>query len=44
VFVPGYPLQPSLMFVGKARADPSEPPFRYSSNRAGPWLYPQTLD
>jgi hypothetical protein len=32
------------MFVDKARAYPSEPPFRYSTNRAGSWLYPQTLD
>jgi hypothetical protein len=30
VFVPGKPYQPSLVFAGKARAYPSEAPFRYS--------------
>jgi hypothetical protein len=44
VFVPSNPFQPSLMFADKARAYPSEPPFRYSTNRAGSWPYPQTLD
>ncbi len=28
MFVPGKPLQPSLMFVGKAGAYPSEAPFQ----------------
>ncbi len=28
----------------KTRAYPSEPPFRYSTNRAGSQPYPQTLD
>jgi hypothetical protein len=32
------------MFADKARANPSEPPFKYSTNRAGSWPYPQTLD
>ncbi len=32
------------MFADKARAYPSEPTFRYSTNRAGSWPYPQTLD
>jgi hypothetical protein len=31
VFVPGKPFQPSLIFVGKAGASPSEAPFRYST-------------
>ncbi len=31
VFVPGKPLQPSLVFAGKAGAYPSEAPFRYST-------------
>jgi hypothetical protein len=34
VFVPGNPFQPSLMFSDKARAYPSETPFRYSTNKA----------
>ncbi len=29
VLVPSKPFQPSLMFVGKVRAYPSEAPFRY---------------
>jgi hypothetical protein len=32
VFVHGTPFQPSLMFAGKARAYPSDAPFRYSTN------------
>jgi hypothetical protein len=39
VFVPGKPLQPSLMFAGKTGAYPSEAPFR-----VGPQPHPQTLD
>jgi len=39
VFVPGKPLQPSLMFAGKIRAYLSEAPFR-----VGPQPHPQTLD
>jgi hypothetical protein len=31
VFVPDKPLQPSLMFAGKAGAYLSEAPFRYST-------------
>ncbi len=31
VFVPGKPLQPSLMFLGEAGAYPSEAPFRCST-------------
>ncbi len=31
VFVPGKPFQPSLMFADKARAYPSEAPFRCST-------------
>jgi hypothetical protein len=30
-FVPGKPFQPSLMFVGRARAYTSDTPFRCSS-------------
>ncbi len=44
MFVPGNPFQPSLMFADKARAYPSEPTLRYSSNRADSWPYPETLD
>jgi hypothetical protein len=40
VFVPGNPFQPSLMFAGKAGAHPNEPPYWYSTNRAGSWPYP----
>ncbi len=29
MFVPGKPFQPSLIFVGVAGANPSEPPFRF---------------
>jgi methionine synthase II (cobalamin-independent) len=32
------------MFADKARAYPSEPPFRYYTNIVGSWPYPQTLD
>ncbi len=32
------------MFADKARAYLSQPPFRYSTNRAGSWPYTQTLD
>jgi hypothetical protein len=38
VFVPDKPLQPSLMFTGKAGAYPSE-----AYSRVGPCPYPQTL-
>ncbi len=34
VFVPGKPLQPSLMFAGKARAYPSEAPEVFHSRVA----------
>jgi hypothetical protein len=46
VFVPGKPLQPCLMFVGKARAWPSEAPFEVLHYMVGSWPYPQpqTLD
>jgi len=44
MFVPDNPFQPSPMFADKARAYPSEPTFRYSTNRAGSWAYAQTLD
>jgi hypothetical protein len=40
VFVHGNTIQPSPMFADKARVYPSEPPFRYSTNRAGSWPYP----
>ncbi len=36
MFVPGKPLQPSLIFVGKV--------FQVLHSRVGPWPYPQTLD
>jgi hypothetical protein len=38
VFVPGKPLQPSLMFVGKAGAYPSEASFRCSALAWDPGL------
>ncbi len=44
MFVPGKPLQPSLMFEGKAGAYPSEAPFRCSTLKeaAGHTLKHQT--
>ncbi len=44
VFVPGKPFKPSLMFAGKARAYPSEAPFRDSRLRVVYHAYPQALD
>ncbi len=44
MFVPGNPLQPSLMFADKARAYPSEPSFRYSTNIVRSWPYAQTFN
>ncbi len=37
-FAPGKPIQPSLMFAGKARAFPSKAPFRYSTLGQAPGL------
>ncbi len=44
VFVPDRPIQPSLMFVGKARAYLNEVPFSSSDSRIGSWPYPLTMD
>jgi hypothetical protein len=37
------PFRSNLMFVSKARALPSETPFRFPS-RVGSWPYPHALD
>jgi hypothetical protein len=42
-FVPGRPFHPNIMFAGKARAYPSEAPFRTSILGQGRH-YPQILD
>jgi hypothetical protein len=42
VFAPDKPFQPTLMFVGKARAYPFEEPFKCSTPRVGSWPCPGT--
>ncbi len=37
MFVSDKPLQPSIMFADKARAQPSEAEFQMLHSRVGPW-------